>query len=107
MDSGLSVLTNIVQTHPTLEVLDIEAVLHSHKKQLQLSPLVEAAGCKSQLKELRLPKHNYDRLPSHIREAHKQLLKLTDVTDFLTAETRHVAWQINAESTIAPFFLKN
>ena len=74
-DSDLPVLTNIVQSHPTLEVLDIrEAFSLSHKNELQLSSLVEAAG-NSQLKELRLLKHNYNRLPSHIREAHKQLLK--------------------------------
>ena len=74
-DNEIPVLTNIVQSHRTLEVLDIrKAFQDSHKNQLQLSPLVEAAG-NSQLKHLRLPKQNYDLLPSHIREAHKQMLK--------------------------------
>ena len=73
-DSDLPVLVNIVQSHPTLEVLDIRVSSHFHNNQLQLSTLVETAG-NSQLKELRLLKHQYDLLPSHIREAHKQLLK--------------------------------
>ena len=69
--SDLAVLTNIVQLHPTLEELEIG---HVYDREMQLSRLVEAAN-NSQLKELRLHKHNYDRLPSHIKEAHKQLLK--------------------------------
>ena len=69
-DNDLAVLTNIVQSHPTLEVLEIDV----HLYQMQLSPLVKAAN-NSQLKELRLRKDDYDQLPSHIKEAHKQLLK--------------------------------
>ena len=73
-DKDLAVLTNIVQSHPTLEVLEIERQYFCD--QLQLSLLVEVAS-KSQLKELRLHKRNYNQLPSHIREAHKQLLNPT------------------------------
>ena len=73
-DGDLPVLVNIVQSHPTLEVLDITVSSHFRNNQLQLSTLVETAG-NSQLKELRLLKHQCDLLPSHIREAHKQLLK--------------------------------
>ena len=72
-DSDLPVLTNIiVQSHPTLEVLNIITIYVCSST--NVSSLVEAAG-NSKLKELRLHKDNLDLLPSHIREAHKQLLK--------------------------------
>ena len=71
-DSDLTVLTNIVQSNPTLEVLEIKEYIFFETE--QPSSLVIAAG-NSQLKELRLHKLNYDQSPLHIKEAYKHLLK--------------------------------
>ena len=71
-DSDLPVLANIVRSHPTLEVLNIVKVRAIDLTKLSL--LVEAA-INSQLKEIRVYEFNYDQLPSHFREAHKQLLQ--------------------------------
>ena len=71
-DSDLPVLTNIVQSHPTLEVLNIIEVWAIDLTELSL--LVEAA-INSQLKEIRVSRYDYELLPSHFREAHKQLLQ--------------------------------
>ena len=67
-DSDLPVLSNIVRSHPTLEVLDIIKVWSINLTELSL--LVEAT-INSQLKEIRVDKYCYDKLPSHFREAHK------------------------------------
>ena len=61
LDSHLPILINIVQSHPTLEVLDIRAAIpHSPTIQWQLSSLLVKAAGNSQLKELRLPRVDYD-----------------------------------------------
>ena len=72
LDSEIFVLSNIVQSHPTLKVLNILRI--SVDSSTEVSSLIEAAG-NSQLKKLILHKRYYDQLPSCTREAHKQLLK--------------------------------
>ena len=70
--SDLPVLTNIVQSHHTLEVLQIEKI--SYYVTHDLLQLIEVAG-NSQLKKLRLDKVNYDELSRHIHEQYKHLLE--------------------------------
>ena len=69
-DSDLPVLTNIVQSHHTLEVLKFGC----HENETGLLQLIEAAG-NSRLKKLRLYESNYNMLPPHIREQYKHLLE--------------------------------
>ena len=71
-DSDLPVLTNIVQSHHTLEVLQIGVIYPMNKTNLR--KLIEAAG-NSRLKKLILHKLNYDQLPPHIHEQYKHLLE--------------------------------
>ena len=71
-DHHLPVLTNIIQSHHTLEVLEIG--LMSPATSTNMLQLIEAAG-NSQLKELGLDKLVYDELPPHIHELYKHLLK--------------------------------
>ena len=74
-DSGLPVLTNIVQSHHTLEVLHITSIYYnSNENETNLLQLIEAAG-NSRLKKLRLHKLDYDMLPPHIHEQYKHLLE--------------------------------
>ena len=70
----LPILTNIVQSHHTLDVLEIERsiIYYNSEKGGQLLQLIEAAGS-SRLKKLRL--HCND-LPPHIHEQYKHLLEL-------------------------------
>ena len=80
LDSDLPVLTNIVQSHRTLEELDIgliSAQLSSIDPSTNLLQLIEAAG-NSRLKKLRLWRSHYDKLPSHIHEQYKHLLVWLD-----------------------------
>ena len=74
-DSDLPVLTNIVQSHHTLEVLQIGWIsdYHNDENKTNLVQLIEAAG-NSRLKKLRLNKLNYNKLPPHIHEQYKHLL---------------------------------
>ena len=71
-DSDLPVLTNIVQSH-TLEVLQIGKICDASRTTKMLQ-LIEAAG-NSQLMELRLHVSDYNKLPPHIRDLYKHLLK--------------------------------
>ena len=72
----LPVLTNIVQSHLTLEVLRIRQIrYYTHEYQTNLLQLIEAAGNSQQLKKLRLSKYYYDKLPPHIHEQYKHLLE--------------------------------
>ena len=76
-DSDLPVLTNIVQSHCTLEVLHIGLVVDHYASSFpstNILQLIEVAG-KSQLKKLRLNRSDYDDLPPHIHEQHKHLLE--------------------------------
>ena len=75
LDSDLPVLTNIVQSHHTLEVLQIGSIYYyGDESETNLLPLIEAAG-NSRLKKLRLHKSDYDKLPPHIHEQYKHLLE--------------------------------
>ena len=73
--SDLPVLTNIVQSHHTLEELQIGDIIidFCSDYSTNLLQLIEAAG-NSRLKKLRLYKRDYDELPSHIQEQYKHLL---------------------------------
>ena len=73
-DSDLPVLTNIVQSHHTLEVLQIGWIIYNRYSKTNLLQLIEAAG-KSRLKKLRLYIPNYDKLSPHIHEQYKHLLE--------------------------------
>ena len=74
-DSDLPVLTNIVQSHNTLEVLQIGWIdYNSDENKTNLLQLIEAAG-NSRLKKLRLYESVYDKLPPHIHEQYKHLLE--------------------------------
>ena len=78
LTNDLLVLTNIVQSHHTLEVLFIGEVTHcsasNDTSTSNIIQLIEATG-NNQLKELRLIKSDYDKLPPHVKEHYKQLLK--------------------------------
>ena len=89
LESDLPVLTNIVQSHHTLEVLHIrlhdnniwEIMFYNYDKyetsrsaEPNLFQLIEAAG-NSRLKKLRLHKSDYDKLIPHIHEQYKHLLE--------------------------------
>ena len=73
-DSDLLVLTNIVQSHHTLEVLHIGLIFYVNKVKKSLLQLIEAAG-NSRLKKLRFHKFDYGKLPPHIHEQYKHLLE--------------------------------
>ena len=70
--SDLPVLTNIVQSHHTLEVLEIDSIhYHNSENITELLQLIEVAG-NSRLKKLRL---DYYKVPPHICEKYKHLLE--------------------------------
>ena len=75
-DIDLHVLTNIVQSHHTLEVLHI-GWIQNRTDSTNLLQLIEAAG-NSRLKKLRLNKSSYNKLPPHIQEQYKHLLEPWD-----------------------------
>ena len=65
---NLPVLTNIVQSHPSLEILQISDVIKcDHGLSPNLLDLVEAAR-NSRLKSLILTQSDYDNLPSHMQK---------------------------------------
>ena len=75
LDSDLPVLTNIVQSHHTLEVLQIGRIhYNSDENETELLQLIKAAG-NSRLKKLIFHKSNYDYLPPHIHKQYKNLLE--------------------------------
>ena len=74
LDSDLPVLTNIVQSHRTLKVLDIGPIEDCDALPTNMLQLIEAAG-NSQLTELRLYPSDYDKLPLHIHKFYEHLLK--------------------------------
>ena len=71
-DSDLPVLTNIVQSNHTLEILQIGWINYNSDE--NKTNLIEVAG-DSRLKKLRLFKSNYDNLPPHIHEQYQHLLE--------------------------------
>ena len=74
-DSDLPVLTNIVRSHHSLEVLQIGLTSnHSDETETNLLQLIEAAG-NSRLKKLILYESVYDKLSPHIHEKYKYLLE--------------------------------
>ena len=78
-NSDLPVLTNVVQSHYTLEELEIGQISDSNastdvESSTNLLQLIEVAG-NNHLKKLRLHKSNYDMLPPHIHEQYKHLLE--------------------------------
>ena len=73
--SDLLVLRDIVQSHRTLEVLQIAVIrITSTDPSINLLRLFEAAG-NSRLKKLRIHRSDYDKLPPHIHEQYKHLLE--------------------------------
>ena len=78
VDSDLPVLTNIVQSHHTLKILQIGWIVNpdaSTDTSANLLQLIEAASS-SQFEKLRLYKSNYENLPLHIRELYRHQLEL-------------------------------
>ena len=76
-DDDLPVLTNLVQSHETLEILELDRI-RDHDKLKDASTnmlqLIETSA-NHQIKELRIRTKNYDKLPPHIQENYKHLLK--------------------------------
>ena len=80
LDSDLPVLTNIVQSHHTLEVLAIDIDKHDiHNKcfadSTNLLQLIEAADSSENVGTFKLSISVYNKLPPHIQEQYKHLLK--------------------------------
>ena len=77
LDSDLPIVTNIVQSHHTLEVLVI-GMVHDRKDSTETSgnllQLIEAAS-KCQLKELQVSLFDYKKLPALIKNRYKHLVK--------------------------------
>ena len=77
LDNDLPVLTNIVQSHNALEVLEIGEMEDSDgstDSSTNMLQLIEAAS-ENQLEVLRLDESDYDKLPPHIREQYVLLLE--------------------------------
>ena len=73
-DSDLPVLTNIVQSHHTLEVLSIFNI-YDCTDSTNLLQLIEAADSNEHVVTFELHKSVYNKLPPHIQEQYKHLLK--------------------------------
>ena len=76
LDSDLPVLTNIVLSHHTLEVLQIEEI-QNRTDSTNLLQLIEAADSNEHAVTFRLGSE-YDKLPPHIHEQYKHLLEPYD-----------------------------
>ena len=74
LDSDLPVLTNIVQSHHTLEVLDIGDIRNCTDS-TNLLQLIEAADSNEHVVTIKLYRSDYNKLPPHIHEQYKHLLK--------------------------------
>ena len=74
LDSDLPVLTIIVQSHHTLEVLDIEYIKNCTDP-TNLLQLIEAADSNEHVVTFELSILDYNKLPPHIQEQYKHLLK--------------------------------
>ena len=73
----LPVLTNIVQSHHTLEVLQISFIQHCTDS-TNLLQLIEAADSNKHVVTFKLDESDYNMLPPHILEQYKHLLKPFD-----------------------------
>ena len=73
-DSDLPVLTNIVQSHHTLEVLTIYEIVDITNS-TNLLQLIEAADSNEHVVTFKLFRSTYYKLPPHIQEQYKHLLK--------------------------------
>ena len=74
LDSDLPVLTNIVQSHCTLEVLFISKI-NDYNNSTNLLQLIEATDDSEHVVTLELDKSDYDKLPAHIHELYEDLLE--------------------------------
>ena len=74
LDSDLPVLTNIVQSHHTLEVLTIYRIKNCTDS-TNLLQLIEAADNNEHVITFELYRSTYNKLPPHIREQYEHLLK--------------------------------
>ena len=74
LDSDLPVLTNIVQSHHTLEVLSIFNI-YDCTDSTNLLQLIEAADSNEHVVTFKLYHSDYNKLPPHIQEQYKHLLK--------------------------------
>ena len=74
LDSDLPVLTNIVQSHHTLEVLHIFAIQNCTDS-TNLLQLIEAADSNEHVVTFKLGLSTYNMLPPHIHEQYMHLLK--------------------------------
>ena len=72
--SDLPVLTNIVQSHHTLEVLHIEEI-KDYTDSTNLLQLIKAADSNEHVVTFKLDIVVYNKLPPHIQEQYKHLLK--------------------------------
>ena len=73
-DSDLPVLTNIVQSHHTLEVLIIYNI-YNCALSTNLLQLIEAADSNEHVVTFKLYHSDYNKLPPHIHEQYKHLLQ--------------------------------
>ena len=74
LDSDLPVLTNIVQSHHTLEVLD-NGLIKNCTDSTNLLQLIEAADSNEHVVTVKVHRSDYNKLPPHIHEQYKHLLK--------------------------------
>ena len=74
LSTSIRILTNIVQSHRTLRILQVGAINKSSTDNYNLLQLIEASDT-SQLEKLILHKSDYDELQPHIHEKHKRLLE--------------------------------
>ena len=74
LDSDLPVLTNIVQSHHTLEVLEIYDIQNCTDS-TNLLQLIEAADSNEHVVTFKLVRSDYNKLPPHIHEQYKHLLQ--------------------------------
>ena len=74
LDSDLPVLTNIVQSHHTLEVLDINEIQNCTDS-TNLHQLIKAADSNEHVLSFELHRSDYIKLPPHIQEQYKHLLQ--------------------------------
>ena len=74
LDSDLPVLTNIVQSHHTLEVLCISKI-QNYTDLTNLLQLIKAADSNEHVVTFKLHTSDYNQLPPHIHDQYKHLLE--------------------------------